>query len=324
MNELVLLLDRRDASMNLEGGSLAVRRPGRPVEHVPLGLLGQVIVLGNPEVGPGVLRALGERGVPTVLLPLRGKGEGVWVGGGLGTSIAVRVAQHRAARESRGLEIARSLVRDKLEGYAVLAADRGMDEAASVVREQQDRLDSAEDREELMGLEGAAASAWWTALAVRLDAGWRFSGRNRRPPRDPVNAMLSLGYTLLGSEMAMAVRTLGLDPALGFLHGVVPGRESLVLDLVEPLRAGVDAFVLEQLEAGWLTPADFRRSTSEGCRLRKEVRGRFYEEWATRRMDWSDPLRPGEPLPRRCAERARWLREALGPYDPQSGEAAFG
>lgn len=121
------------------------------------------------------------------------------------------------------------------------------------------------------------------------------TGRNRRPPRDPVNALLSLGYTLLGAEMLSAVQEAGLDPALGFLHGIVPGRESLVLDLIEPLRPGVDALVLRLLEQV-VTPAHFTRHPVQGCRLNKEGWGLFYPAWANARRYWPLPLAPDVEL----------------------------
>ncbi len=319
MKDLMLLVDHRGAEVTLDGGTLRVRWPGAGPEHVPLGLLGQVVLHGNPQVELRALRALGERGVPTVLLPLRGAGEGAWLSPGLGHTIAVRVAQHRAAGTEQGLEIARAVVRGKLDAYRRLAQGLGAEASVAAIDAALDGLGTALDTETLMGLEGAGSAAWWRVLRERLDPEWAFAGRNRRPPRDPINALLSLGYTLLGSEVAVAVGALGLDPGLGFLHGIVPGRESLVLDLMEPLRAGVDAWVLTAIDAGRFTPADFQRDRRTGCRLSKAARGRFYAAWADARMDWPDPAQPGEPLPARCLHWARLLRERLGPYDPHTG-----
>lgn len=325
MNELLLLVDHRHAEVTMDGGALRVRWPGaRQPEHVPLGLLGQVVLLGNPHVELRALRALGERGIPTVLLPARGSGEGVWLHGGLGGGVAARIAQHRAHRTDRGLALARELVAAKIDAYAALARSRGWSDAAQAIHAPAAQLGAAGDLDTLMGLEGAAASAWWAAMAERVAPEWRFRGRNRRPPRDPVNALLSLGYTLLGAEVAAAVRAVGLDPAVGFLHGVVPGRDSLVLDLMEPLRAGVDAWVLAQLDARAVEPADFHCHATHGCRLRKAARGRIYAAWAEARMRWPDPTRPDDPLPAYCTHRARWLRERLGPYDPHTGAERHG
>lgn len=160
MSELILVVDRKDACLRMEGGSLGVRHPDRPVEYFPLGLLGLVVILGNPGVELRVLRALAEAGVATVLLPVRGRGEGVWIGGGLGNSIAIRVAQHRASLGQRGLAIARHLVDAKLAAYARLADSLGFEETVQEIERQQGHVAGAGSREQLMGFEGAAASAW--------------------------------------------------------------------------------------------------------------------------------------------------------------------
>jgi CRISPR-associated protein Cas1 len=164
-------------------------------------------------------------------------------------------------------------------------------ELQSVLERQRLALAEAPNLPALMGLEGAAAAAWFGWLADHLPAHWKFAGRNRRPPRDPVNALLSLGYTLLGAEMLSVVQEAGLDPALGFLHGVAPGRESLMLDLIEALRPGVDMFVLGLLDTT-LTPDLFTRQPVQGCRMNKEGRALFYPAWANARRAWPLPLAP--------------------------------
>jgi hypothetical protein len=165
---------------------------------------------------------------------------------------------------------------------------------------------------------------------------------------------LSLGYTLLGAEMLRQVHADGLDPALGFLHGIVPGRESLVLDLIEPLRPSIDGFVLDDLLERVLSPRHFTFSREDGCRLNKDGRSLYYQTWAARRGNWLDlwPPRVGptgtptaipldaeqamgrgtedgvEPediasLPGQCQRIARMLRTLLDlmdlPEDPVDG-----
>jgi CRISP-associated protein Cas1 len=181
----------------------------------------------------------------------------------------------------------------------------------------------APNRDTLMGLEGVAAAAWFRWLGHSLAPAWGFHGRNRRPPRDPVNALLSLGYTLLGGEMLGMVQQHGLDPAQGLLHELVPGRESLVLDLIEPLRPSVDLVVLGMLDH-LLTPEDFSNTPAEGCRLSKEARGRFYQAWAQARQDWPDlhssldERRSGKTvsLSQLCRRQITALRQDLRPFMP--------
>jgi len=140
----------------------------------------------------------------------------------------------------------------------------------------------------LMGIEGAAARAYFAGMAAILPDTLGFTGRNRRPPKDPVNACLSLSYTLLHAEAALAAQGAGLDPLLGGLHRPAFGRESLASDLIEPLRPLADAWLLEQLRLRTLRPEDFEH-TGQGCRLRKAGRERFYqsfESWLPGKRRW--------------------------------------
>ncbi len=132
--------------------------------------------------------------------------------------------------------------------------------------------------EALRGLEGAGAAAYFEGFAELLPARLHFNGRNRRPPRDPANALLSLGYTLLHAEAVLALYGAGLDPFIGFYHALDFGRESLACDLVEPLRVDVDQHALMLFRSEKLRPEDFS-STQSGCLLGKAGRARFYAEW---------------------------------------------
>jgi CRISPR-associated protein Cas1 len=338
--DLLLVLDRRDSLIRLEGHALRVERPDGALQRVPLGILGMVIVQGAPAVTCDVWRALAERNIPAVLVPLRGRGGVAWLGAGLSTAIQVRRRQHELARDMTAtLGFARRLLSLKLQQQRRLltALPAPFDSLPSgtldtALAQHLAALDLAPDIPALMGQEGAAAAAWYGWLAPHLPAHWHFSGRNRRPPRDPVNALLSLGYTLLMAEMLSAVQAAGLDPAQGFLHSVVPGRESLVLDLMEPLRPGVDALALRLLDHS-LQPHQFTQQAEQGCRLNKEGRGVFYHAWAEARRFWALPLAPAsgsgealqltaeaetaadQSLRTQCRRMVHWLRLWLQPGD---------
>lgn len=337
--QLLLVIDHRDTQLTLEGGALRLLTPGAKPRHIPLGVLGLVVVHGRALVGCDVWRALAERGIPAVLQPGRGRGACAWMGAALGATVGLRIAQHRAAeRETARLAIARRLLRAKLEAQLSLSErltfPAALAEAHAALchsqREALAQIPAAPTIETLMGLEGVAAAAWFRWLGRCLAPAWGFHGRNRRPPRDPVNALFSLGYTLLGGEMLGAVQQQGLDPAQGLLHDLVPGRESLVLDLIEPLRPSVDLVVLGMLDH-LLTPEDFSNSPAEGCRLSKEARGRFYQAWAQARKDWPDLHRRPEDerpetlvsLSQLCRRQMLALRQDLQPFMPfgEAGEA---
>jgi CRISPR-associated protein Cas1 len=324
-SDLLLILDRRDTLVRLEGRALRVEQPDGVLQRVPLGMLGMVVVHGAPAVTCDVWRELSERGIPAVLAPTRGRGDVAWLGSGLSNTIQLRRQQHqRAGDPAVVLAIARQLIGMKLRhqrrlatrvaSWEAIPAAPPLDELLAAFDGKLAGLAGAADVPAVMGFEGAAAAAWYGWLATVLPGAWGFAGRNRRPPRDPVNALLSLGYTLLGGEMLGAVQAAGLDPALGFLHGVVPGRESLVLDLIEPLRPGVDAFVLGLLDRT-LTPQHFTNQAEQGCRLNKDGRGLFYQAWAGARWRWPLPISPDVGLSLRPEDvelRTEGVTETVG------------
>ncbi len=315
---MLLILDNRRLTVRHDRDTLLLEAPDQPQRRIPVNLLDQVIVHGNPHIEVGVWRLLASRNVPALLLPVRGRQEPAILATGLATALPLRRLQHRCAdRPAARRHIAAWLLRAKLEGYGLpLAAwpEAVRADCESQRRQALERLDQATDPTALLGIEGAFANAWFGLLARQLPAAWRFTGRNRRPPRDPVNALLSLGYTLLGAEVRHVLLGEGLDPALGFLHEDHPGRDSLVLDLVEPFRGGVDRFVLELLTH--LRPDDFSHSQADGCRLRKAARQTFYDHWAERRENWPRAAASGEvlslsPLREQIRGRAMALREQL-------------
>ncbi len=169
----------------------------------------------------------------------------------------------------------------------------------------------------LRGIEGAAARAHFSGLAAVLPPSLGFTGRNRRPPRDPANACLSLAYTLLHAEATGVAHAAGLDPLLGFYHRPAFGRESLASDLIEPLRAEVDLWVWTLFRDRDLREDHFTFDKG-ACLLGKAGRQGFYAAWSAQ----VKPLRRWLRL--RCAALARTLRdEGMGliDTDPEEEEA---
>lgn len=147
-------------------------------------------------------------------------------------------------------------------------------------------LAAAPDRDTVLGLEGAGAAAHYAALTALFPPSLNFTGRNRRPPRDPVNACLSLGYTLLHFEAVRAAYGAGLDPLLGFFHEPAYGRESLACDLIEPLRPRLDAWVWTLFRERRLRAHDFVEDKG-ACLLAKAGRQTFYAAYEI----WAPPCR---------------------------------
>jgi CRISP-associated protein Cas1 len=211
-------------------------------------------------------------GVEVVFCSQRGRYLGQMVSGHVNRVERLRNQLAAADIPERFLPLARALVEAKIRKQAVLLRRMMRKDTADMLAESvemmegyADMLPQAKDREEIMGLEGAAARAYFQAWTVCVDPAFGFTGRNRRPPLDVVNSALSFGYAILLSEAVSALVATGLDPAIGFLHTEHDGRPSLALDLAEEFRPlVVDQVVLEALRRRRLRPAHGRRDEHRG------------------------------------------------------------
>lgn len=141
----------------------------------------------------------------------------------------------------------------------------------------------------LRGIEGEAASTYFgifPSLIVQQKSDFPFHGRNRRPPKDAVNAMLSFAYTLICNDVVAALDTVGLDPYVGFFHTLRPGRPSLALDMMEELRAYLgDRFVLSLINRHQVSKVDFKAQGEEGIIMTDSCRRKFIQAWQSRKRD---------------------------------------
>jgi CRISPR-associated protein Cas1 len=282
-----LYVDRRGVTLKADGEALVFYENGERIGTVPLAPLSRVFMRGDVTVSSALLGKLGERGIGVVVLSGR-KAVPTILLGRPHNDAARRVAQYRLSLDADFcLRFSRAIVEAKLRAQAAFLAERRDSEPHSrylltVVVKRLATSIAAVDQQpstaSLRGLEGAGAAAYFEGFADLLPDRLKFSGRNRRPPRDPVNAMLSLGYTLLHAEAVLALYGAGLDPFIGFYHGLDFGRESLACDLVEPLRVEVDQQALMLFRSEKLRPEDFS-TTESGCLLGKAGRARFYGEW---------------------------------------------
>lgn len=266
----------------MEGRAVRIDREGDGFQRVPLRLLELVVVHGAIDLRADVVTALADQGVPMVLFPGRGRGAAAFCGAGLSAFGHWRELQYQVFLDpEKRLEMTRALLRRKLVAYLAEAETSPLatDDVRARLGQALDRVAVTGSVDGLRGVEGAAQAAWFGWLRTVIPDHWGFAGRARRPPPDPVNALLSLIYTLLQAVVAREVESQGLDPSNGFLHVPSPNRPALSLDVMESLRARVDIWVLGLLAD--FEPTDFRCSVAEGCRLHKEARGRFYGRWQT-------------------------------------------
>ena len=287
-----LYVDRRDVHLRQDDGAIAFYENGERSATVPLAPLTRVILRGKVTLEASLLGHLGEHGVGLLFLSGR-KGHSSLLLGRAHHDATRRVAQTRQSLDSRFcLRYVSGLIHRKIERQCEWfdplreqypQARYPLTQALHQLREQQARLPRAGSLESLRGLEGAAAASYFAGLRAVVPESLGFAERNRRPPRDPFNALLSLTYTLVMAETAMALHIAGYDPCIGYYHQLSHSRESLACDLLEPLRPLADQLCLRLVAQQTLTAEHFS-TTDSGCLLGKAGRARYYaayEENAT-------------------------------------------
>jgi len=327
----LLLLDRAQLEVKSEGDTLALYEAGVRRGTVPIKLIDRCVIHGaQTRLDSGVLMKLAEAGVTTTLMSPRSPRRVALVLGSQHNDAAVRLAQAQRVMDNTACcQWALALVRSKLtrQRRTLLSLQSARPDARKPLFDALQTLDSIRltlgrwgaaptefsqatetpSLASLLGLEGAAARAYFSGLTGVFAPALGFTGRNRRPPRDPVNVCLSLSYTMAHMQAVQSCVSAGLDPLLGFYHRPSFGRESLASDLIEPLRPAVDLWVWELLRSETLRPDHF--STDKGaCLLGKAGRAIYYAAWEKGSAPWRRWLR------RQCQTLARSLRGQGEPW----------
>lgn len=282
-----LVVDRQGVELRLNEGALELRLGSERLQAIPVRLLEQVVLHSATLVSAGTLAALAEQGVGLLALGGRGGQRAAHLVGAPHGSARARIAQcRRSDDEAWAARWSTLLVRTKLRSERRLLA-RAMAERPDLRKPLHDAIASLQrtlralataepDRDSARGFEGAAAAAYFSGYKALFAPALGFEGRRRRPPPDPVNAALSLGYTLLHGRAVHACWRAGLDPMVGFLHRPAFGRESMACDLVEPWRVRIDEMVWDMFRERALRPEHFGHDGSGACLLAKAARDRFY------------------------------------------------
>lgn len=251
------------ASVGKSDDTLEIRKDGIVIDSARLIEVSHVSIFGNGQISTQVLRALADRGVPVFYLSFGG-----WLSaichGPVSHSLDARMAQHRAfADRDATMRLSRGFVEGKVRNQRTILRRQNGDRAAVELQRLSlliERIGKADDPDVLLGLEGQAARTYFSRFGEMLKAGppFDFESRNRRPPRDPVNALLSFLYAMLVKECVAALLSVGLETELGFLHRPRAGRSGLALDLAEEFRPIVaDSVVLSMVNTGEVKATDF-------------------------------------------------------------------
>ncbi len=292
-----LFIDRRGVELELDGEAIVFREGGQRIGTVPVAPLTRVFLRGDVRLSAALLGKLGEAGIGVVVLSGR-RGKPSLLLARPHNDAARRVAQiKRSLDDGLSLAIARELIERKIarqiEWFDELrAADMNaryeLTRAAKMLDEHRVKISEQQSAATLRGLEGSAAARYFDGLKAVVPESLKFSARNRRPPKDPFNAVLSLTYTLLNAELAIALYGVGFDPYVGFYHRLDFGRESLASDLLEPLRPLADRFALRLFRKQALTKDHFSNNEA-GCFLGKAGRAHYYAAYE----EASESLRAG-------------------------------
>ena len=286
-------IDKAGCEIRLDGGALVFYQSGRREGVVPIKPLKRVIIVGRCKIDAGVFHYLSKEGIQIVMLSGRSLRFRCVVQGRLHNNGLLRQRQYEKSLNSGFVsKLATELVLRKIQNQCMLLEDSiaiksdcrlHLSEAIERLnRIQENIIKHKSEIDSLRGYEGTASNFYFSAFTKLFSEGLGFRGRNRRPPRDPVNAMLSLCYTMLYADITTEVYIAGLDPTIGFYHSFEYGRDSLSCDIEEPFRPEVDRFVWELFRKEYFRKRDFTEEKG-GVYLKKKARTRFYplyEEFA--------------------------------------------
>ena len=328
----VYVRDHR-ARVQCRRGSLLIASP-EGSQRVPLEAVDAVVVMGSAQLTTQALDTCVRRGVRVAALT-KGGTLRFTVNGATGGNVHLRTAHYQAAMdEACSLALAKAVVAAKVRNSSIVVGrwsrdaetpERRSELAArsDAIRARVGRLADAATGDDVRGIEGDAARIYFRAIAEVVEsAPLRFSTRTRRPPRDPVNAMLGFCYGLLVTEFIGALEGVGLDYQIGFLHRPRSGRPSLALDLAEELRAPTDRFVVTLVRRRQMGPDDFERTPGGGVYLNDGGRSKLITSWEEHKDTEIDHRLLGRPVGRwalpsvQATLLARHLRGDLPDYPP--------
>lgn len=272
------------------GEQIVVQKEGQVLAEIELAALSSIVLLESVQVTSQALGAVLRAGICLCLVSSDGHLRGKLVPP-VSRNAALRLAQFSKDRDqSFCLLQSKAVLAAKIENQRQVllrhaldnpGADQPLHAAASLLDACRRKAQEAADLNLLLGIEGEAASAYWAAFRYMLAAeGISFPGRRKRPPPDPVNAVLSFGYTLLTDILLSALEARGFDPWVGFLHSETYGHPCLALDLVEVFRAPVvDRFTVRLFNLRILKPDDFHPSEEGGVRMSPDALRTFFRHW---------------------------------------------
>ena len=284
LNTLYVTLD--NAYLHLQNETIRVEQEGKLLKSIPLHHLGAIVIFGNVLMSPALLARCAEDGRSVVWLDMQGRYRARLEGKTTG-NVLLRRQQYAACDSPKQIPLARAFVAGKLQNlrFVLKRAERdtghapsrnALRNAAETVATLITTLPQTEQLDAVRGIEGAASQVYFSVFHHMVRPAQQqhfpFDGRNRRPPRDPLNALLSFLYALLLTDCISALESVGLDPQVGFLHAVRPGKPALALDLMEEFRPIADRLALTLVNRQQVQPQHFEHRPPEAVLLNDEGR----------------------------------------------------
>jgi CRISPR-associated protein Cas1 len=292
-----LFVMQPDATVRLETENVCVKKDAEVLLRVPLLNLEQIVLFNYYGATPQLLGECAKRKISVSFLTEHGQYHGTFHGESSG-NVLLRREQYRIADDYRSLDYAKAFIFGKLHNQRWVI-ERGirdyslrldvvlLKKQSELIGKQLKQVLTIDNSENLRAAEGNAAHSYFSAfdeLILQNKDLFIFKNRNRRPPTDAVNAMLSFAYTLLAGECRHALEVVGLDSYVGFLHADRPGRASLALDLMEELRPHfADRFVLSLINRNEVAETDFQFQSSGAVYLSAQSRKKFLSSWQSRK-----------------------------------------
>lgn len=298
LNTLYIISE--DSYLALDGENIVVFNKESEIGRVPLHNLEGIVTFGYRGTSPALMGACAERNVSLCYLTPQGKFLARVVGKVKGNVLLRKQQYESCTDENRSMEIARNCITGKVYNarWVLERATRDhsmqvdvdrVKKASSQLKDSLDHIRNCQSKDELRGFEGEAAKVYFGVfdeLILQQKKDFIFRGRNKRPPIDNVNALLSFVYTLLTNMIVSALETAGLDPYMGYLHTEKPGRVSLALDLIEELRPILaDRFVLSLINKKIISKKDFSKKENGAVLLTDDARKRIITEWQNKKKE---------------------------------------
>lgn len=332
-----LFVTSEDIYLTLDGENVVANREKEVLARYPLHTLSGILCFSYPGASPALMGACAERGISLSFCTPRGKFL-ARVSGENNGNVLLRRTQYRIADDlQQSCRIARNMIFGKLynarwsiertrRDHGLRLDEEKLSDASRKIQNLLPDVLKETSLDSLRGLEGTGATAYFGVfdeMILNQDDAFTFQSRSRRPPLNPVNAMLSFAYALLSNDCASALESVGLDSYVGFLHRDRPGRSSLALDLMEELRPCMaDRFVLTMLNNRKLKPADFDWRENGSVTMKDDARRIFLKSWQEKKRDAITHPYLGEKIPWglvpyvQALLLARTLREDLEEYPP--------